>query len=762
MVPLVSACKASHRAVSEMDPPCAMQKFEAAKQQKDFEAAQQQRQNDSNTVSGVAPKPSSKPAQAQASKSALPAAQPQQLQAAPKAAPEAPRGTTIAKPAPQARSSQSAVPGQPTQSTKAAAEAAPSPSLPTSAAPQAVKPLQLAKAASKPSPSQTQAQASLSKADAASAPSAERTSASQTQAKTSQAAAAATVPDEWADKGVPMQSGYLQSGYQMADSPSPEEEDLVSEYETSRPPSTERQQVDSARAELAASQAPAKAAATSKGVAPVPSVAPNTAQSPKVILQEKVLLPAGNDVAKAPSSSKSALPSSSETGKVSKQPPNRQSSSAAAAASRTAAPPARSTPPAAAKSPPTGEKGPLAAPSTGPSGSSASKQAQPAQPGNRKTLKSQGVHASSSSKAKQATQVPGSSAEGGPLATAPAQGMPASGKVPSSSELPAKHPSQQLSLPVSSQQRPSAPGKSAGQPKTAPAVAAERSTKSPLPSPQPPAATVKSSAPKQSSAALTGQAAAASPSSPPGNTPSPSRSQVQSSLALAASNAKPQAVQSAVVAPPASKSKASMRESIPTRLQASPQDPPIPGLSCLENPMTAPDVLPLTAAGPSCPVTAPGQPEQMVLQPLSSWVPPPPAEAPPQLPQVPSDPYPPEPSSPRPAPMARDPSKKRSRGAAEPGVGNGPTPPSDSGEDMEIDDEAAPPLPTEPFPQGFELATINSNQELVELSGEQRGSLLDELSGIHVRHHVLSLSSGLSRVICNFTVPHCNADTVLV
>ena len=528
------------------------------------------------------------------------------------------------------------------------------------------------------------------------------------------------------------------------------------------PPSTERQQVDSAHAELAASQAPvAKAAATGKGVAPVSSVAPNRAQSPKVVLQEKVLLPAGSDGAKALSSSKPALPGSSEKGNVSKQPPTRQSSSAAAAAGRTPAPPARSAPPAAAKSPPIGEKGPLA-PSTGPSGSSASKQAQPG-----KTLKSLGAHAPSPSKAKQATQVPGSSAEGPPLATAAAQGRPASGKVPSSSELPAKHPSQQLSSPVSSQQRPTAPGKSAAQPKTAPAVAPERSTKLPGPFPQPPSVAVKSPAPKQSSAALTDQAAAAaSPSLTPGNTPSSSKSQVQSSLAAAASNVKAQAVQPPVVSsiqpPPASTSNASMRKSIPAPLQADPQDPPIPGLACLENPMTAPSVLPLTAAGPSRPGTAPGQPEQMVLQSLSSWVPPPPAEAPPQLPQVPSDPCPPEPSSPRPAPMARDPSKKRSRGAAEPGAGNGPTPPSDSGEDMDIDDEAAPPLPTEPFPQGFELATINSNQELVELSGEERGSLLDELSGIHVRHHLLLLSSGHFRVTCHFTVPHCNAGSALV
>ena len=56
---------------------------------------------------------------------------------------------------------------------------------------------------------------------------------------------------------------------------------------------------------------------------------------------------------------------------------------------------------------------------------------------------------------------------------------------------------------------------------------------------------------------------------------------------------------------------------------------------------------------------------------------------------------------------------------------------------MEIDEEAGkealPPLPTEPFPLGFELATID-NRELMEVTGEERDSLLQELSGIHVSY----------------------------
>ena len=719
-----------------------------------FEAAQQQLQSGSKAITGLGSKPASKAAQAQVSKSASAATQPQQLQAAPKAVPEAQLGTAVLKPMLQASSSQSAVPKQSTDSTTSA-KAAPSPSLAISAAstPQTVKSLQLAKAESKPSQQHTQAQASLSNADALLATALEGTSA--TPAQASQAAAAATVADEWADKGVPVQSGYLQSGYQMADSPVPEEEDVLSEYETSRPPSAERQQVDSAHLELTSAQAPlTKAAASNRSIVPVPAVAPNRAQSSEDFVQEKVLLPAGQDTGQAPSS-KAAPASSVETNSLSKQTPNRQSSSATVAAGRTTAAPAGSALPTAGNPPVIGRKDPLAAPGSVVSrlsDSSSSKQTQPAQPGKVSTApQSLGGQHSSPRKATQAAQPPGNSAREAPSAIAATQGKPASGQVLSSTERPAQRPSRQWPA-VSSQQQPTAPGKSAVQLKAAPAVAAEHSTKSPIPSPQSSSATVKPLAPRQSSAALSGKAAAATPPLAPSNTTlvskpqlhlspvaAPKTQQKQSGSAdkAAASNVSSQAAQSPVVSSaqpplPATKSQTSRRETLPISLQASSQDPPIPGLASPEKAVTVPSVLPPSTQGPSRPVTAPGQPEQVVSEPPSLWVPPPPVEAPPQPPQIPSDPYPPEPSSPRPTPVTGTTNKKQSRGVNEPGVRNGPIPPSDSGEDMEIDEEAAPPLPTEPFPQGFELATIDSNQELVEVSGEERDSLLNELSGIHV------------------------------
>ena len=714
-----------------------------------FKASQQQLRSGRKTSIGLGSKPASKPAQAQASKSAQAATQPQQSQAASKTVPEAQPATIAVKSVPQASSSQNAVPEQP-KSTQTAKEA---PSLPlvTSAAlpPQTVKSLQLAKAASKPSPKHTKAQASLSKADALPATAAkyshaERTSA--TEAKASQATAATIAADDWADKGVAVQSGYLQSGYQMADSPLPEEEELVSEYETSGPPSAERQQVDSAHPELASAQVTvAKAAAVNKSTVPLPSVVPNRAQSSMDTLQDKVLLAAGKDTAQA-LGSKIAKPSSAATGNLPQQPPNRQSSSATTAAGKTTASPARAAQPTAGKSPRTGRNDPLGVPGSGVSrlfGSSSSKQTHPAQPGKvSNTARSPEAQEPSPSTAKRPAQPPVDSAKEGPSAIAAAQGKPASGQVPLSTERPARRPSQQSPLPVSSQQPPSSPGQSAMQPKAAPAVAAQRSTKLPTPSPRSPsAAAVKPSAPKQSSATLQGKTAAVSPPTASSNTPSASKPQLESFRVAApkpqqkqsgtadraaASNGNSQAAQSPVVSSaqpplPATKSKATRHET-----QANPRDPPIAGLASPEKSVTVHSVLP--------PENAPGQPEQVFSEPSSLWVPPPPAGAPPQLPQAPSDPFPPEPSSPRPAPAVGATSKKKSRTVDDPGVGNGPTPPSDSGEDMEIDEETAPPLPTEPFPQGFELATISSNQELVQISGEERDSLLNELSGIHVSY----------------------------
>lgn len=80
---------------------------------------------------------------------------------------------------------------------------------------------------------------------------------------------------------------------------------------------------------------------------------------------------------------------------------------------------------------------------------------------------------------------------------------------------------------------------------------------------------------------------------------------------------------------------------------------------------------------------------------------------------------------------------------------------------MEIDEEPVketlPPLPTEPFPQGLELASINSNQELMDISVEERDSLLHELSSIHVSFlkslQDLQVISTLS-VICSLMLLH--------
>ena len=663
--------------------------------------AQQRQQVGSKAASAH---PSSKPAQAQASKPAPAATQPQ--------VPKAQHATAVPKSVPQASNSPSAVLGQSTKSARQA-EAMLSPQIPTSGAHprQAVKPLQLAKAASKPVPQHPQA--TSPKADALPAAATERSL-----AKASQAVAAPAVTDEWADKGVPVQSGYLQSGYQMADSPLPEEEDLVSEHETSRPPSTERQQVDLAHPELAPAQVQvAKAAATNKEVAP--SVAPSKVQSSKDTLPEKVLLTTGKDGAKSPSGGKAPV----ENGNPSKQPPTRQSSSATAAAvnARPAATAARSTPPGAGTSPLVDKKDQLAGPSSGVS----RLQAQPAEPGRvSKSPQLPGAKDPSPSRPKQAAQPPSSSAK--VPSSAAAQGKPASGKAPSSSEKPDR-PSRQVPLPASSLQQPAA----VVHPKTAPAVATEPSTKMPIPSPQPDAATLKPSAPRQSSAALSGKQASAVLSPPPTSKVMSSKPQLPSSSSAvvrpeqkqsgAPTGALAQAAQSPVASAaqpplPDSKRKASRRTSLHIPLQASPQEPPIPGLASPEGVGTLHGVLPQPAAAlPSLALTAAGQSEPLVSEPLSPWVPPPPAEAPPQPPQIPSDPYPPEPSSPRPAPAV-----------------------GDSGEDMEIDEEPAreslPPLPTEPFPVGFELATIDSNQELMEISGEERDSLLNELSGIHVSY----------------------------
>ncbi|KAL0033603.1 hypothetical protein WJX79_007018 [Trebouxia sp. C0005] len=95
----------------------------------------------------------------------------------------------------------------------------------------------------------------------------------------------------------------------------------------------------------------------------------------------------------------------------------------------------------------------------------------------------------------------------------------------------------------------------------------------------------------------------------------------------------------------------------------------------------------------------------------------------------------PKPSSPRPSPVV---SPRKQGTSAAPSQQRGPLLATDSGEDMEIDEEAGkeilPPLPTGPFPSGLELATIDSStQDVIDISAEERNSLLDELSGINAR-----------------------------
>lgn len=668
---------------------------------------QQRQQSSGKAASGLGLKPSSKPAQAQANKPGKPTAQPQQLQAAPKAAPPAQHAAAVVKPLPQTSVSAQTLPAAAAERTSGA-----------------------------------HAMASQDTAPAV-----------------AQTAATVVVTDEWADKGVPVQSGYLQSGYLTADSPLPDEEDLVSDRETSRPPSTDRQQVNSEHHELAPALAQVTKAATGRDA--VSSVAPSKAQSSKGTLQEKVLLPAGKDSAQGPSSSKASLPTLGEAANLTKQPPNRQSSSTPVATSRTAASAGKDIPPMVGKR----ELADLSSTPPRLSGSSSSRQAQHAEAGKAsKTPQGAQRQDPSPSRPKQTTQPPSSSAKGpSPRRQGPSASERLQGKSPPSKGLSTSASSDQLAQQVprhsSSPQEPPAVGVSATQTNTAPAPAVERSTKTPTSSPLPPAVATKPSAPRQSSAALSGKAAAAGSSPAPRTRAVSGGPQLKSSTAAvlspqqkqsgsvdrSAADGKPSkavqspAVPSAPLSQPESKSQPSRRTSLSIPLPASPQEPPIPGLASPEGPVIAHNALPQAVDVPSQSVL-----ERVVSEPRSSWVPPPPAEAPPQPPQIPSDPYPPEPSSPRPTPAVGDSSKQRGkRGAAEPAARNGPIPPSDSGEDMEIDGEAGkealPPLPTEPFPLGFELATIDNNRELVEVTGEERDTLLQELSGIHVSYLVAHL-----------------------
>lgn len=160
--------------------------------------------------------------------------------------------------------------------------------------------------------------------------------------------------------------------------------------------------------------------------------------------------------------------------------------------------------------------------------------------------------------------------------------------------------------------------------------------------------------------------------------------------------------------------------------------PRIPGLTSPEGPAVVQPMLPTSLSHPviASPVCMPMQVEAA-------------APAPPPLPTPtstlshpspdPSSPLPPEPASPRPSPAV---SPRQQPFAAAVSLPGGSLLAADSGEDMEIDEapvkEPLPPLPTDPFPPGLELAMVNSNQGVVGISPEERGILLDELSGINV------------------------------
>lgn len=278
---------------------------------------------------------------------------------------------------------------------------------------------------------------------------------------------------------------------------------------------------------------------------------------------------------------------------------------------------------------------------------------------------------------------------------------------------------------------------------------------------KPAAAAVKPSAPRQSSAALSGKASALKPADASREAPltrEPPATQAQGAPAVragleAAAVGSPSACAGDLVPTTAvlSANRAS-QESLPQPpLPASPPPPPDKQGLLLPEPQPTPAVPPIPGlASPEGPAVLQPAPTVPMSHPAITSIPSMPAQvlhatlqAPPlPLPTpslsqpflVSSDPFPPEPSSPRPSPVV---SPRKQGTSAAPSQQRGPLLATDSGEDMEIDEEAGkevlPPLPTGPFPSGLELATIDSSsQDVVDISAEERDSLLDELSGINV------------------------------
>ncbi len=275
------------------------------------------------------------------------------------------------------------------------------------------------------------------------------------------------------------------------------------------------------------------------------------------------------------------------------------------------------------------------------------------------------------------------------------------------------------------------------------------------------AAAVKPSAPRQSSAALSGKASASKPADASREAPltrEPPATQAQGAPAVgaglkAAAVGSPSARADDLVTTTATLSaNTASQESLPQPpLPASPPPPPHKQGLLLPEPQPTPAVPPIPGlASPEGPAVLQPAPTVSMSHPAITSIPSMPAQvlhATAQAPPLPSSttslsqPFllssgllPPEPSSPRPSPVV---SPRKQGTSAVPSQQRGPLLATDSGEDMEIDEEAGkevlPPLPTGPFPSGLELATIDSSsQDVMDISAEERDSLLDELSGINV------------------------------
>lgn len=632
----------------------------------------------------------------------------------------------------------------------------------------------------------------------------ERTS--ETHNRASQAAAAAvaqmanaSVADDWADKGVPVQSGY-----HMSDSPLPEEEELTAEavheaprapYET---PSAQTAEAVKQRGVVPVGNGLAEPQAAK--VVPVgqASSAKSSAQEPrpKSVLQTTSSVPsAAKPAAKPPAtavpSAKASLRSSANKGDAGhKQASNRPSTATdkAAAASSAAAEAAGVAAIAAADF----GKGSVAdikvtqqaQPATKPSRLSVSSSAaQPnaaaavAVPAPSDLVKSGSDRQTSESRARASSpsivrKETGSTADaagalsGSQIAESPPIKLAAMGKSSKTAAVSTTAQTGQNTSP--SKGKPAHHRDTNGVAPTAatslavPGASPRQHAKADS---KPPATGVKPAAPRQSSAALSGkpsaskaaeggkdastEAPAASHKAAPAGQNEPKPASVPSTTGRDASakQTAPETVEPvkrSSVQPSLPDTTPPKRSSVqPPLPDATPPPsrpvsthyaslavPPIPGLASPEGPAARQPLL-VTPLSPSADAAVPSIPGKLATS--NPHPPPLPAITPPLPVQgFPSHPLPPEPSSPRPSPAVSPTKKSLTAGLQHKASVSS----SDSGEDMDIDEtagkEALPPLPTEPFPAGLELAMIDSNQEVMDISAEDRDSLLDELSGINV------------------------------